>query len=40
MNFVRHAPKLKWFQSDLSLENVAILKQERPEIVFVTKEQN
>lgn len=34
MRFVRSAGNLKWFRSDLTDENVAILKKERPEIVF------
>lgn len=34
MKFVRNAPKLKWFRSDLTPENIAILQEERPEIVF------
>jgi hypothetical protein len=34
MKFVRSAPRLKWFRSDLTPENIAILQQERPEIVF------
>jgi hypothetical protein len=34
MAFVRAASRLQWFRSDLIPENVAILKQERPEITF------
>jgi hypothetical protein len=34
MRFVRSAKNLKWFRSDLTDENVAILKKERPDIVF------
>jgi hypothetical protein len=34
MRFVRNAPNLKWFRSDLTAENIAILKEERPNIVF------
>jgi hypothetical protein len=34
MRFVRSAGKLKWFRSDLTDENVAILEEERPDIVF------
>jgi hypothetical protein len=34
MRFVRNAPNLKWLRSDLSAENIAILKQERPNILF------
>jgi hypothetical protein len=36
MKFVRHASNLRWFRSDLTPENVAILKAERPEITFVS----
>lgn len=36
MHFVRATKNLKWFRSDLSPENVAILKEERPEICFTT----
>ena len=35
MKFVRSAKKLLWFKSDLTMENIAILKKERPEITFV-----
>lgn len=35
MKFVRSAPNLKWFQSDLTLDNIAILQVERPGIVFL-----
>jgi hypothetical protein len=34
MKFVRHTPKLRWFCSDLTPENIAILKEERPEVDF------
>jgi len=34
MTFVRSAGSLKWFRSDLTDENVAILRKERPDIVF------
>lgn len=34
MKFVRSAGSLKWFRSDLTDENVAILKKERPDVVF------
>jgi hypothetical protein len=38
MKMVRLYPTLKWLQSDLTAENVAIMpKQERPGITFVTK---
>jgi hypothetical protein len=32
--FVRNTPSLRWFRSDLSPENVAILQAERPEVTF------
>jgi hypothetical protein len=32
IKFVRHAPKLRWFCSDLAQGNIAILKEERPEV--------
>jgi hypothetical protein len=35
IKFVRHTPKLCWFCSDLTQENIAILKEERPEVEFV-----
>jgi hypothetical protein len=35
VKFVRSTPFLRWFRSDLSPENVAILRAERPEITFV-----
>eukprot|EP00980_Cylindrotheca_fusiformis_P014502 scaffold3875_cov123-Cylindrotheca_fusiformis.AAC.22 len=34
MKFVRFSGALKWFRSDLTMENIAILKQERPDITF------
>ena len=34
IKLVRHTPKLRWFCSDLTLENIAILKEERPEVEF------
>jgi hypothetical protein len=34
IKFVRHTPKLRWFCSDLTQENIAILKEERPEVEF------
>lgn len=36
IKLVRHHPALRWLRSDLLAENVAMLKQERPEITFVT----
>jgi len=35
INFVRHVPTLRWFRSDLSELNVAMLKAERPEVQFL-----
>lgn len=35
MKMVRLLPALRWLESDLTPENVAILQQERPEITFV-----
>ena len=37
MKMVRHLSNLVWLQSDLTEENVDILKRERPEITFVTE---
>lgn len=34
MRFVRNASKLQWFRSDLTAENIAILQQERPNLIF------
>jgi hypothetical protein len=34
IKFVRHTPKLRWFSSDLTQENIALLKEERPEVEF------
>jgi hypothetical protein len=34
IKFVRHSPNLRWFCSDLTQDNIAILKEERPEVVF------
>lgn len=36
MKFVRAAGNLRWFRSDLTAENIAILQKERPEITFVS----
>jgi len=36
IKFVRLHPRLRWLRSDLTTENVAMLKQERPEITFVS----
>jgi len=36
INMVRCHPTLRWLRSDLTEENVAMLKEERPEITFVT----
>jgi hypothetical protein len=34
MKFARHTPNLRWFCSDLTEENIASLKEERPEVEF------
>jgi hypothetical protein len=34
IKFARLAPKLRWFCSDLTPENVAMLKEERPDVEF------
>jgi hypothetical protein len=34
LKFVRHTPKLRWFCSDLTEDNIASLKEERPEVEF------
>jgi hypothetical protein len=34
MKMVRNLPRLQWLRSDLSAENIATLKTERPEITF------
>jgi hypothetical protein len=34
IRFVRNAPNLRWFRSDLTSENVAMLQRERPDVVF------
>lgn len=36
IKFVRKTPSLRWFRSDLTAANVAMLKEERPEITFVS----
>jgi len=36
INMVRRHPTLRWLRSDLTAENVAMLKQEKPEITFIT----
>jgi hypothetical protein len=36
IRFVRDAPNLRWFRSDLTPENVAMLKAERPDVTFVS----
>lgn len=36
VKMVRNLPALRWLRSDLSPENVAMLQQERPEIMFVS----
>jgi hypothetical protein len=37
IKMVRHHPNLVWLRSDLTSENVAMLKRERPEITFVSE---
>ena len=40
IKFVRNAPSsLKWFRSDLTVENIKLLQRERPEIEFVYPKQ-
>jgi hypothetical protein len=34
IKFVRNAPALNWFRSDLNLNSISILQKERPEIIF------
>ena len=34
IKFVRNAPSLKWFDSDLTKDNVEMLQAERPDLVF------
>ena len=34
LKFVRCTPSLKWFRSDLTIENVATLQKERPDLTF------
>jgi hypothetical protein len=34
VRFVREAPNLRWFRSDLTPENVALLVQECPDVTF------
>jgi hypothetical protein len=36
IEFVRSTPSLRWFRSDLTPENVAALRRERPEVTFVS----
>jgi hypothetical protein len=36
IDFVRNAPNLRWFRSDLSPRNVARLRRERPDVTFVS----
>jgi len=36
IKMVRHHPTLRWLRSDLTAENVAMLKEERPHITFVS----
>jgi len=39
VKLVRNAPNLKWFESDLTPQNVKMLQDERPDVVFVGHEQ-
>lgn len=36
INFVRRAPNLQWFRSDLAPESAALLRKERPDVMFVS----
>jgi hypothetical protein len=36
VRFVRRAPNLRWFRSDLTPENAAMLERERPDVTLVT----
>ena len=36
MDFVRMNKKLRWIKCDLTPENVAVMKAERPEVTFVS----
>lgn len=36
IRFVRNTPRLRWFRSDLTEENVRMLSKERPEITFAS----
>jgi hypothetical protein len=36
MRFVRDTPNLKWFRSDLTPDNTAVLQAERPEVTFAS----
>ena len=35
IKFVRNAPKLRWFRSNLNIENIVMLRRERPLVQFV-----
>ena len=35
IKFVRNVPTLRWFRSDLTIENMNMLNLERPEIVLL-----
>lgn len=35
MKMARQHPTLRWLRSDLTVENIAILKKERPEVTFI-----
>jgi hypothetical protein len=34
--FVRRAPNLRWFRSDLAPPSVAVLRRERPGVIFAS----
>lgn len=36
IKFVRNTPTLTWLRSDLTDENIAMLRKERPEVTFVS----
>lgn len=37
IRFVRRTPTFPWFRSDLTAENIIMLRQERPEVTFVAE---
>jgi hypothetical protein len=36
VEFFKKAPNLEWFRSDLTPENVTVLREERPGVVFAS----